>query len=178
MSQPRHHQAGISLVEILVTVAISAVLWASAVPSLSDLLQRQRLQGAGESFRSDFQMARMHALGTGRSVRLSFVQTAAGSCYVAYQGSADTCSCDERGRAVCADPQQLVAHQWIAASKGLRLEANVRSMLIDAQRGTVTPTATVKLSSDQGARMAHVVAITGRLRTCGDAGLPLPECLS
>ncbi len=171
-------QAGVSFIETLVVLAILGVLLLVAVPAMAEMVQRHRLQGAAESFRSDFQQARMYALGTGRSVRISFQQSAAGTCYVAYQGAAGSCSCNEQGLAQCVAPQQLVAHQWLAHSRGLRIEANVKGMLIDAQRGTVTPTATVQLSSDQGLEMAHVVAMTGRVRTCGNASGDLPSCQS
>lgn len=171
-------QSGVSFVETLVVLVLLGLLSMVAIPAMAEMVQRHRLQGAAESFRSDFHQARMHAMGTGRSVRVSFQHNEAGTCYVVHQGEAGSCTCNEQGVAQCLNPQHLVAHQWLPASRGLRLEANVKTMVIDAQRGTVSPTGTVNLKSAQGAHMAHVVAITGRVRTCGQAALHLTGCQS
>lgn len=165
MKSPRH--IGISLIECLVVSAISALLLAVALPRLDAAVQRQRLEGAGESFRNDFQWARMQALGSGRTVRISFNHDAGGSCYVVHHGDADSCSCDSDGRAQCAAPQQLLIHQALPQSRGPQIVANVRQMAIDGQLGTVTPTATIRLLNASGEARSHIVAITGRVRSCG-----------
>lgn len=171
MKSPRAN--GVSLVECLVVLAISGLLLAVAMPRLDGAVQRHRLEGAGESFRSDFQWARMQALGSGRTVRISFISDGGGSCYVIHHGEAGSCSCTSDGRAQCPSPQQLLSHQALPQSRGPQISANVRQMAIDGQLGTVTPTATVKLVNGQGDTMSHIVAITGRVRSCG--GLQ-PKC--
>lgn len=176
MTTSTRQQTGISVTELLVTLAVLGLLLAAAVPSFSAMVQRQRLQGAGESFRSDLNLARMQALGTGRSVRVAFHSEAAGSCYVVYQGPAEACSCAQGGVPQCNANAQLISHQWAPAERGVRIQANVNQLTIDGKRGTVSPTATVRLSTARGAEMAHVVAITGRVRTCGDAGYLSPAC--
>lgn len=160
-------QTGLSLVESLVVLVISGLLLAIAMPRLDGAVQRHRLDGAGESFRSDFQLARMQALGSGRTVRISFASDVGGSCYVVHHGEAGSCSCSSDGRAQCLSPQQLLSHQSLPQSRGLRIAANVRNMAIDGQLGTVTPTATVRLTNSHGDAMSHIVAITGRVRSCG-----------
>jgi len=177
MHTARHPlQTGVSLVEALTVLAVLGILWALAGPGLAGLAQRQRLQGVGESFRSDFQQARMQAMGTGRSVRISFSNSEAGSCYIVYQGDIGSCACGDDGAAQCAQPEQLLIQHWVPKSRGVRIEANVVNMTIDGHIGTVTPTATVRLRSDQGSQLAQVVALTGRVRTCGDADLHLQPC--
>ncbi len=160
-------RSGISLIEVLVVLAVLGVLLAMAMPSMSGLVQRQRLSGAAEAFRSDFQLARMQALGSGRTVRVAFFEHPAGSCYLVHLGAIGSCQCLPGGAPQCAQPQQLLAHHWLPQSRGLRLSANVKQMSIDGQRGTVTPTATIELRNARGDRLVHVVAITGRLRSCG-----------
>ena len=82
---------GLGLIELQVVAGILTVLAAVAAPSLDRVTTRQRMQGVGESFRADLQMARMQAVGTGRTVRVAFGSTATGSCYVVYQGAAGAC---------------------------------------------------------------------------------------
>lgn len=159
--------SGFSIVECLVVLVISGLLLSVALPRLDGLVQRHRLDGLGESFRSDFQLARMQALGSGRTVRIAFGSDQGGSCYVVYQGDADSCSCNSSGQAQCVAPEQLLAHQALPQSRGTKISANVKLMAIDGQRGTVTPTATVRLINSHGQSSSHIVAITGRVRSCG-----------
>ena len=87
-------QRGFSLIETLVSLGLLGVMATQAAPSLSGMVQRQRLQGEAEAFRSDFQRARMLALSSGRSVRIAFGEHRGGSCYVVYQGESEACSCN------------------------------------------------------------------------------------
>lgn len=162
-------QQGLSLIESLVCLAVVGILAALACPALSELVQRQRLQGVAETFRNDFQQARMLALGSGRSVRVSFERGDAGSCYVVYQGDKGDCNCGDGGAPVCKSATQLISHQWLASRAGLSLDASAKQLTIEAGLGMVTPTTTVKLQSSSGAGIAHVVAVTGRLRSCEKA---------
>ncbi len=163
-------QKGLGLIELCVVIAVLLVLLAIAMPSLASALQRQRLQGVGEALRSDYQQARMLALGTGRSVRIGFVQADGGSCYLVYQGPLGACTCSSSGQAQCRADAQLLNHQWLSTQRGLSMAANVQTLTIDGKRGTVTPAVTVRLRSRDGAELSHIVAQTGRLRSCGSFG--------
>lgn len=178
MNQQCPRQRGLSLTEMLVVLTILGLLFTLAVPQLNAMAQRQRLHGTGETLRNDLHLARMHALGTGRSVQVTFEGTDQGSCYIVYQGEANACQCSDAGAAQCRAEATLINHLWLPAERGIRLAANVRHLIIDGRRGTVTPTATVRLAGSHGNQMAHVVAITGRVRTCGDAGYASPACPS
>jgi hypothetical protein len=58
-----------------------------------------------------------------------------------------------------------MAHEWLPSALGVKLQANVSRMTLNPGTMTVTPTGTVRLLNAQGEGSAHVVAITGRLRT-------------
>ena len=58
-------RAGFSLIEIAVTMGIIAALAAVAVPSIQDMLERRRLQGAARDLGNMFQIARSQAIRTG-----------------------------------------------------------------------------------------------------------------
>lgn len=169
-------QQGLSFIETLITLAIATILIALAAPALSDMVQRQRLHGAAEAFRNDFQQARMLALGSGRSVRVGFERSEAGSCYVVYQGDKGSCNCGDGGVPVCKAGGQLLTHQWLSAQAGLSVDASARLVTIEAGLGMVTPTTTVRVQGRRGVGLSHVVAVTGRVRSCGNAGSGLPAC--
>lgn len=63
-----HHRRGFTLVELMVTIAIAAILLAMAVPSFTQLLANTREASAANSLVNAFQYARNTALRTGEPV--------------------------------------------------------------------------------------------------------------
>lgn len=176
MQTSRRQSSGFTLLEVLVSVAVSGVLAAAALPSLSEQVERQRMRGIGESLRSDLQVARTHALAQHRTVRVTFAQVASGTCYVVYQGPANACSCDAEGATQCKPGGTALSAQGVPSRLGIQLSANVGTMVFDGQSGTVTPTGTLALQTRQGHQMRHIVSVTGRVRSCGDVGYKTPAC--
>lgn len=63
---------GLTLMELMVTVAIMAILLVLAVPSFNAFLARGRVSGAAETLAQDLQLAKSEALRRNADVRLSF----------------------------------------------------------------------------------------------------------
>lgn len=63
-------QAGFTLVELMVTVSIAAVLAALAVPSFQQLIASQRMRSASLDMVSDLVLARSEALKRGATVQV------------------------------------------------------------------------------------------------------------
>lgn len=82
---------GLTLMELMVTVAIMAILLVLAVPSFNAFLARGRLTGAAEALAQDLQLAKSEALRRNAEVRFSF---SPGStwCYGSI-ASSTACSC-------------------------------------------------------------------------------------
>ncbi|WP_371364796.1 GspH/FimT family pseudopilin [Pseudomonas sp. QL9] len=64
---------GVSLVELLVCLALLAILLSTAAPSFSDLLARQRTETAAHSLRSALNLARETAVMTGQVVSIAAI---------------------------------------------------------------------------------------------------------
>ena len=161
----RRNQLGVSLVESMVCLGIAGVMLAASLPSSAKLIERQRSQGEASRFVADFNHARLHALGNRAAVHVRFAEHPAGTCYTMHQGAKDACTCAPSGAPVCQANGQLMAHEWLPSALGVKLQANVSRMTLNPGTMTVTPTGTVRLLNAQGEGSAHVVAITGRLRT-------------
>jgi type II secretory pathway pseudopilin PulG len=64
-STSSERRAGISLIELVVVLGIIAALAATAIPSIQEMLERRRLQGAARDLANMFQIARSQAIRTG-----------------------------------------------------------------------------------------------------------------
>ena len=68
----RSGQDGFTVIDLLIGVAIVAILAMVAVPTLQPLVTRYRLNGAARQVMGDLMRARMQAVSQGRAVRVVF----------------------------------------------------------------------------------------------------------
>ena len=162
---------GLSLVELLCALAISALLLGGAVPLLQDLRQGQRLQAAAALLETDIHFARSSAISTGSQVRLvTRALQSGGSCYLLHTGAADACECIGQGEARCDAGARLLRIEVLQPAGGVTLAALAHPLVFDGRKATVTPTATLRLGSRDGRAIHQVVNIMGRVRSCSPAG--------
>ena len=169
-------QRGLTLIETMCVLAIVAVLLGGALPMLHDLQTRQVLQASAALLETDLQFAKSEATAGGRPVRLSVQTTVAGnSCYVIHTGAAHACRCQGAGQTQCDAGASLLRLVELGGPTGITLAPLQRSILFDAGKGTVTPTATLRVVDRDGRAIHQIVNIMGRVRSCtptqGFAGL-------
>jgi type IV fimbrial biogenesis protein FimT len=167
-STPRRHQFGASLVEAMIVLAISGLLLGSVLPGWGDARDRRSLEAASAQLATDLRLTRSLAVAQGGPVRLAV--PAAQACYVVHTGPARACSCDAAGAASCSGDAQALRVGTLPGAGRVALSSSSASMLFDAERGTVTPTGTLRLRLADGRAVHHVVNIMGRVRTCSPAG--------
>lgn len=166
MNTTRTTQRGITLVEQMVGVAITAVAAGTAVPALSDFTQRHRLESATHLLRTDLQHARSAAAASSEPVRLRVQNNEGGSCYVVYTGPSQACDCLDGRSPTCAEGAQVLRATQLPARDGIQLTSNSPSMVFDGNWGTVTPTGTLQLRNQRGQTLKLVVNVMGRVRQC------------
>ena len=159
--------SGLTLIDLMCTLAIMAILLGGALPALRDLHASQFLQATAALLETDIQYAKSEALVQGQSVRLS-VQALpdGGSCYLVHTGAAHACRCQGGGQAQCAADARLLRLAEQPASSGISLAPLQRSILFDGSKGTVTPTATFAVTDREGRSVRQIVNIVGRVRSC------------
>jgi type IV fimbrial biogenesis protein FimT len=169
-------QTGTSLVESAIVLAIVATLAGSVLPGWKDARERRLLDAASAQVATDLRLARSLAVAQGRPVRLAV--NAGAACYVVHTGPARACGCDEAARTVCEDGAIALRVATVPSGARIRLSSSSASMLFDADRGTVTPTGTLRLQAADGRAVHHVVNIMGRVRSCSPGGRVLghPAC--
>ncbi len=159
-------QRGLSLVEAAVTTAVAAVITAQLVPGLSHAVQRRHLEGVATALRTDIHFARSQAVALNRPVRMSFDSSVGAGCYVIHSGNDAACTCSANGTPQCAAGTEVHRSVWLPAQSAASVSSNVKSMLFDSAKGTVSPAGTVKVQSKDLGAVHQVVNILGRVRTC------------
>jgi prepilin-type N-terminal cleavage/methylation domain-containing protein len=75
------HQRAFTIIELLIAVAIVAVVLTIAVPSFNQFILRQRLKGINAQLITDLQLARSEAVSRGTIGRVVFDSNASLTCY-------------------------------------------------------------------------------------------------
>lgn len=83
---------GFTLIELIITVAVLAILLTIGVPSFRDVLDRRRVTNATTNMLTQLQQARSLSILLNRSVQMSFLQDAGGWCF----GVTDKVNCNCR----------------------------------------------------------------------------------
>lgn len=163
-------QHGLTLIEAAIVLAITAIVAATAAPSLAAFVDKRRLDGAATALVADIHFARSEATAQRRALRLSVHSSGATSCWVVHTGPAAQCTCANVGPAVCTGGAAEIKTAILPAAERVRIAANVSSILFDPLHGTSTPTGTLRLADTRGRAIHHVVNVMGRVRSCSPGG--------
>jgi Tfp pilus assembly protein FimT len=162
----RRQSLGFTLVELCVGLGVCATIVSQAVPAMNRMKQEQRLRGAAAALAADLHLARSEAVRTNDTVYFRISGKGSEACYVLHTGAEGECDC-AGGTTTCQSANsQVLRAEWLPAGQSLHLSSNVETMRFEHQRGLVTPTGSVELSAGEGMAIRHVVAITGRVRSC------------
>ena len=162
-------QRGVSLLELVIVVAIVAIVGATAMPSFTDLVAARRLDGAATRLAADLQFARGEAIARNQALRLSVRSGADATCWVVHTGNAADCSCNAAG-IVCASGALAIKGGVLPIVERVGVSGNVASLVFDPLHGTSTPTGTLRLTDARGRSVHHIVNVLGRVRSCSPEG--------
>jgi len=166
-------QRGVSLIDTMAVLSIVSVAISAAIPELGSLRRSADLSGAAAQLETDVQFARSQATAMNRTVQLSLRESAAGSCYVVHVGPAANCSCSHQAggaAATCTGDSVLLRAASFAAQGPVQVRSATKSLTFDPVRGTVTPTATLRVEGPDGRAIHQVVNLLGRVRSCASEG--------
>lgn len=185
--------SGFTLIELMVTIAVLAILVAIATPSFNDFFDKYRVRGAANDVISVVSQARAVSVKSGRGVRVDFGGTTGAWCVAAspavvpaagapISGAVD-CDCAASSCQPMGDGQVLAvaqgAHPGVTASAG----TVAVNFSFDSRLGLVVPVAnhSATFNSPTG-KYALQVAVNplGQANLCTPAGKPqisgVPTC--
>lgn len=133
---------GITLLEVLISLAVLAVLAVAAIPYFLDYLKYYQTKSAAENFYHFVQKTRSEAVQSGSAVNIVF-QTGTGSawCY----GATTAATCDCQTAASCNMGQKTgEEHPYVVMSlDGLDTGPGVGDVTISASRGSANKSGSV-----------------------------------
>ena len=163
-------QRGLSCLEAVAALAVAALAAGSAAPSFNEARERRHLEGAAMQLATDLRYARSLAATHRAPIRFAVQLQGADACYVLHTGSTNQCRCTSTGAVSCSGEAQALRVVGFGASDPVRLASGSTSLLFDPDRGTVTPTATIKLRGAGNQSVHQIINIMGRVRACTPAG--------
>ena len=177
--QVRLQRLGLTLVELMVTVAITAVLIAVAVPSMQQMIAKRRVAGVVNELATDLRYLR--SLGAQKAVRvqLDFGSNLTSACYVLSLNPQTEEPCDCTNSASCngvGTAPMAVKTVTLPISDGLAVSSDVSllqfygpsAMPLGIAPGGVLIIATV--SSSLGGTARVWINETGRAVSCSVSG--------
>ena len=161
--QPKQRQAGVTMIELMIVIAIAAIRAAIAAPSFNDFIENTRLTSAMSQLTSDLNRARSEAikrnswvLACARSSNTACGTNWGNGWLVCQDSSNDgTDNCDS---GTAANPNPITVHQAINANFTLTGSAGAIRF---NPNGTGTA-GTLNLVSGAKSRTANIVA-TGNI---------------
>jgi type IV fimbrial biogenesis protein FimT len=127
---PRHAR-GLTLIEMMVALAVTAILASLALPSFASLLQRHRLAAVAEGLAADLTEARWQAAQSGQTWHLHF-EAGTDWCYAVSRQP----GCDCRQGDACA-VKTVRASDFPGVALAQALDARFDAAAVAAQSGEV-----------------------------------------
>ena len=167
----KRRQHGLTLLELAIVVAITAIVVAAAAPSFTALIDARRLDSAATRLVADIQLARSEAIARNQPLRLSLFTGTGATCWIVHSGGPADCRCGDDAGAVCGAGARTVKGVVLANKERVSVAGNVASIVFDPLHGTSTPTGTLRLVGARGSAVHHVVNVVGRVRSCSPDGV-------
>lgn len=122
----RRLRTGFTLTELLIVIAVAAVLLTVGVPTFRDFILMQRLKGVNAQLVTDLQFARSEAAARNQWARVAFRSNDTMTCYAIYTTAVQTdnsrCNCLLGAGAACSGTQVEIRTVQVLRSDGVRLQ--------------------------------------------------------
>jgi len=166
---------GFTIIELMVVVAIAAVLIALAAPSFAEFLSKRRVDGVMAELATDLQYARSEAVSRNTPVRVTFGSE--NGCYVIHLASAASAQCTRNSSTITPAAAEIKVVQ-LDADRALTIDPGTLTYLeFDPVRGTVVNSAAassgsvvVRSTSGTAWELRVLLTLMGRVAICSPGG--------
>ncbi|MES2822598.1 MAG: GspH/FimT family pseudopilin [Pseudomonadota bacterium] len=149
-SQPTAKHQGFTLLELIITVAIVAILSAAAIPSFSELIMKSRLTSQARGLMASALLARSEAIKRNQAVTLCA------------SSNGSTCNGTWANGWIVLSADNLVLHSHQAAPTGFLINSALTSITFSASGlGASMATLTICRSTPAAGKEERVLSISG-----------------
>lgn len=186
---PIRSNTGFTLIEMIATVAVLAVLVTVGIPSFQETIDKRRLTGAAEQLQADLQYARSEAIKRNGNVFVTFTGSGTTWCY-GLSATTATCNCTTANS--CAlDGVEKVVNQTGFRNVSVSQNITGSNLNFEPRRGIVRMnnnaanigTGTITFESNSGASNEKELQISvgtmGRVKMCSPSSNKVsgyPDC--
>ena len=191
-------QSGVTMLELIVVVAIVAILAALAMPNFSTWIKNSQIRSTAEAIQSGLQLARAEAVRRNTQVRFQLTTSGAATCALSTAGANWVISMDDP-TGLCANAPindafpasdtannpapRIIQMRGATEGSGTSVVAAGQSSVVFNALGRVTPVPadaiSIDVSNSAGGACANVsgpmrclrvdISVSGRIRMCDPA---------
>ncbi|MFD2111466.1 GspH/FimT family pseudopilin [Thiorhodococcus fuscus] len=160
--RPRPDTSGFTLLELLVTFAVIAILLTVALPSMRAMLQRNHLKAAAQSIAEDLQWTRSESIKRNRELQVRFDSDRETWCYGIGETENTACDCQPT-----AAPSDACALKRVSGADypNVTLAATFNTTQFKPRRATAI-NGSITVTAETGASLRVILSRLGRIRIC------------
>ncbi len=164
---------GFTLVELLVTVSVLAIILGVAVPSMQSMIERSRITGASERLLADLQFMRSEAIKLNSDITLSMT-TGDAWCF----GFSDNgnCNCATSNSCKVNGLEKVVSAADYSGSGTTLAVVGITNTTFSRRNGTVNNIGSATFSGSNGTSARIDLRLLGRASICSDDIASYPGC--
>ena len=132
--RPRRPFIGLTMIELMITLTIGAILLALAVPSMREYIARKRVSGTATELAADVRLARSMVQQQNQPIWITFGSTPDFSCYVLYTNGngIDYCDCTRTSTPMCSadigDAPVALRSVFIRSNTGITITSTIADL--------------------------------------------------
>lgn len=167
-------QQGVSLVELIVTLAILVILLSVAVPSFQSIRDANRVKAAAEAVYAHLQFARSESVKQNRNL---FVGVKTGTNWCIGLSNATGCDCKTANSCRFGPNAALIERNLDSSDfSGITLASNQANIRFESRRGFNSNPGTITLTGSNSLQIQVIHSSRGRIRFCSDNVGGYPTC--
>jgi len=159
-------QAGVTLIELIVTVVVIGILATIAAPAFNNFFERQRLIGAADSLYGAIRFARAEALKTDQAVTVFFDDSSTSEWCIGTVDTGTTCDCAASDCTVAGVVRTISYIDF----PGVSASTAGGTYTFSPKRGTISATNEVTFTNASGSQLRLELTKLGRPSLCAPSG--------
>lgn len=168
---------GYSLIELILVIAIIAIITGSITPTFHSTIDNYRLRSTAHDIYSHLQLARHEALRTGKPISISFNQDSETWCYgFSDNQTVRNCNCLESQSCKVDDIEKLYSYSNSKIKMAEARFSGVDDILVFSPENGTARSGSIWLRSVKNELTAVVISRLGRIRICSpdESSCPTP----